>query len=197
MRDQIRSACRALLTMGLVVTTLAIGACSGGGEDATDKTGAAATAKSPPPPIERVPGMKFYVGGPVLKQDRYGRERLMLFSGEVSAPTTRGLLIGFKPESDGEDFDYRTYINGRLVANSTGFLVDDLLWFKERFSYNSAGQRITHQTFTYDDASEMMTSRLEHLDPESGEVIEVIDEKIPYSPPEDDEEDSFFDDMEE
>jgi len=185
------------MTTGLIVTMLALGACSGGGEDATDKTGTAATAKSPPPPIERVSGMKFYVGGPVLKKDRYGRQRLLLFSGEVSAPTTRGLLIGFKPETDGEDFDYRTYINGRLVARSTGFVIDDLLWFKERFTYNSADQLFMHQTFTYDDANEMMTSRLEHLDPETGEVVQTIDEKIPYSPPEEDEEDSFFDDMEE
>ena len=140
--------------------------------------------------------MKYYVGGPLMKQDRYGRARLTTFSGEVSAPTTRGLLIGFKLEPNGKDFDYRTYINGRLVSSSTGFLVDDLLWFRERFTYNSTGKVIATQTITYDDANETMLSSVEHIDPVSSEVVQKIDQKIPYSPPEDDEEDSFFDDFE-
>ena len=174
-------ACRALLTTVLAAAIFGLGACSGGGEDDTTS----ANKKLPPaPPIERIEGMKYYVGGPVLKADRFGRPRLGTFNGEVSAPTSRGLLIGFK--RDGKSFDYRTYINGRMVSSSTGFLDEDgLLWYDERFTYDFSGRVIARQTLTYDDASETMTSSVEHIDAVDGEVVRKIDQKIPYTAAED------------
>jgi hypothetical protein len=188
-------ACHASLTTVLVVVIFGLGACSRGGEDDTTS----ASKKLPPPQlIERIEGMKYYVGGPMMQADRYGRSRLANFNGEVSAPTSRGLLIGFKVE--GKKFDYRTYINGRMVSSSTGFLDDEkLLWFDERFTYDFSGKVIARQTLSYDDASEMMTSSVEHMDAVSGEVVTKIDQKIPYAPAEDDDEDSdsLFDDEQE
>jgi hypothetical protein len=137
--------------------------------------------------IEPIAGMKYYVGGPVMKADRYGRLRLAGFNGEVSAPTSRGLLIGIKID-DSKHFDYRTWLNGLAVSQSTGFLDQDgLLWYTHRSTFDGNGKIVARQTFEYDDSRLVMTSLLEHLDPETAEVVRSHREELPYAPVEEEE----------
>jgi hypothetical protein len=137
--------------------------------------------------IEPIVGMKYYVGGPVMKADRYGRLRLSGFNGEVSAPTSRGLLIGIQID-DTKHFDYRTWLNGLAVSQSTGFLDQDgLLWYTHRSTFDGNGRIVARQSFEYDDSRLVMTSLLEHLDPETTEVVRSHREELPYAPVEDEE----------
>jgi len=134
--------------------------------------------------IEPIEGMKYYVGGPVMKFDKYGRMRLGGFNGEISSPTSRGLLLGFKKNPD-STFDYRTWLNGAIITKSTGFLDGDgMLWYSERVNYDANGNVTVRQTFQYDDEKQIMTSVLEHLDPETGEVVKTTTQEIPYAPSE-------------
>jgi hypothetical protein len=154
----------------------------------SDKKEEAAAA---PAKIEPVAGMKYYVGGPIMKYDKYGRMRLAGFNGEVSNPTTRGLLLGFKKNDDGS-FDYRTWLNGAIISESTGFLdPDGLLWYRERVSYDATGAVVVRQKFTYDEERKVMKSTLEHLDPADGAVVKTVSDEVPFTPPADtsDEED--------
>jgi hypothetical protein len=132
--------------------------------------------------IEPVEGMKYYVGGPVMKFDKYGRMRLGGFNGEISSPTSRGLLLGFKKNPD-STFDYRTWLNGAIITKSIGFLdADGMLWYSERINYDADGNVTVRQTFKYDDDKKIMTSMVEHLDPETGEVVKTTTQDIPYEP---------------
>jgi hypothetical protein len=180
--------CAVALTV-LIGTVLSLAACN-----RSDKKNDAATAA--PVKIEPIEGMKYYVGGPIMKYDKYGRMRLAGFNGEVSNPTTRGLLLGFKKNDDGS-FDYRTWLNGAIISESTGFLdPDGLLWYRERVSYDATGAVVVKQKFTYDDERKVMKSTLEHLDPADGTVVKTVSDEVPFTPPppapdsEDDSEDS-------
>jgi hypothetical protein len=142
---------------------------------------AGAKAKAPAP-IEVVEGMKYYVGGPVLDHDKYGRVRLAGFNGEVSNPTTRGLLIGFKQNED-RTFDYRTWLNGEIISQSHGFLDSDgLLWYSDRLNFDANGDVVVRQTFKYDDEKQIMHATLEHIDPADGHVVKTATQEIPYAP---------------
>ena len=134
--------------------------------------------------IEKIEGMRYYVGGPILKYDQYGRLRLGGFNGEVSTPSTRGLLIGFK-KNDDNTFDFGSWLNGEPFARSTG-RVDDagLLWYDERRSYDGNGNVTMRQTFVYDDEDQMIRTTLEQVDPEDGEVIKTTTQDMPYAPAE-------------
>jgi hypothetical protein len=135
------------------------------------------------PPIEPIEGMKYYVGGPLMKYDAYGRLRLGGFSGEVATPVSRGLMIGYKPSTDGKSFEYRTWVNGRAVSKSTGFLdAKGLLWVTERESYDSNGTVVTRQHFTFDDQAMKMTGIVEELDPKTGAVIRTGKMEEAYKP---------------
>jgi len=135
--------------------------------------------------IEKIEGMRYYVGGPILKYDQYGRLRLGGFNGEVSTPSTRGLLIGFK-KNDDNTFDFGSWLNGEPFARSTG-RVDEagLLWYDERRSYDGNGNVTMRQTFVYDDEDQMIRTTLEQIDPEDGEVIKTTTQDMPYAPAED------------
>jgi len=149
--------------------------------------------------VEPVEGMHYYVGGTVMKQDKYGRMRLAKFNGEVKNPTPRGLLIGFKKNPDGT-FDFRTWLNGMIVSQSDGFLDDDgLLWYTRRVSYDSEGIVVVEQTFEYDDEAQVMKSTMRQIDAETNEVIEEHVQDVPYAPPVDpeDEDDEDEDEDEE
>ena len=183
-----RRALRVALTPGVVavVALISIGGCSGGEEDK------AAPVK--PSKIERVEGMRYYVGGPQFTTDPYGRNRLSGFSGQVTAPPSRGLVIGFKPIGE-KNFEYHTYLNGRIVQRSTGFTDDGgRLWFEERATYDSEGRVITRQSLKYDTGREVSISKLEYVDAESGETVKVVDSEIPLRPVVDDEQESFLKD---
>lgn len=161
-----------------VATTLPLAGCSR--SDKKEDAAAAAPAK-----IEPIEGMKYYVGGPIMKYDKYKRMRLAGFNGEVSNPTTRGLLLGFKKNTDGS-FDYRTWLNGAIISESTGFLdPDGLLWYRERISYDANGAVVVRQKFTYDEGRKVMNSTLEHIDPADGAVVKTVSDEVPYTPPAD------------
>ena len=164
----------AAATLFVLVVVSALSACS---RDEPKPTAA-------PVSIEPVEGMKYYVGGPLMKADQYGRYRISGFNGEISAPTTRGLLLGAK--LDGNRFEYRTWINGKLISRSTGFVDDNgLYWYEERFTYHFNGNAIAHQLLRYDDDRKVMLSTLEQLDPETGEVVRTHETEIPYTPVDD------------
>ena len=142
-------------------------------------------AQQESPPVALVEGMKYYVGGPVMKHDAYGRLRLGGFNGEVATPSSRGLLLGYRLEPDGKHFEYRTWVNGRAVSKSTGFLdTQGLLWFTDRETYDSKGTILTRQTFSYDDNAKKMSTTVQQLDPKTGAVIHTTTQHTPYTPPE-------------
>lgn len=132
--------------------------------------------------IEPIEGMKYFVGGPVMKFDQYGRMRLGGFNGEISSPTSRGLLLGFKKNAD-STFDYRTWLNGAIITESKGFVdTEGLLWYTERVSYDANGDITVRQKFQYDDQAKVMKSVLDHIDPATGEVVKSITQDIPFAP---------------
>jgi len=174
----------AAATLAVLAAFSALSACS------RDEPKPAASPVS----IEPIEGMKYYVGGPLMKADQYGRFRISGFNGEISAPTTRGLLLGSKV--DGNRFEYRTWINGKLISRSTGFVDDGgLYWYDERFTYHFNGNPIARQSLRYDDERKVMLSTLEQLDPETGEIVRKHETEIPYTPV--DEGDDDWDDDEE
>lgn len=137
--------------------------------------------------IEPIEGMKYYVGGPVMGHDKYGRMRMKSFNGEIKNPTARGLVIGFKEDPD-DKYEFRTWLNGMAINKTYGFRDEDgLLWYEERFTYNPDGRVVVRQTFDYDDGKQIMTSTIEYLDPEDGDVLKKATSEIPYAPPDDEE----------
>jgi hypothetical protein len=173
----------AILSAVLLVTGVLQG-CTGSDEAPPASRPAAAA-------IEPMEGMKSYVGGPVMKFDQYGRMRLGGFNGEISSPTSRGLLLGFKKNAD-LTFDYRTWLNGAIITESKGFVdAEGLLWYTERVSYDANGDVTVRQKFQYDDQAKVMTSVLDHIDPATGEVAKSITQEIPYAPT-DSEKDEMF-----
>ncbi|MFP6626048.1 MAG: hypothetical protein VCA74_03180 [Deltaproteobacteria bacterium] len=137
------------------------------------------------PVIETIAGMRYYVGGPKVKEDRYGRSRIYEFSGRIMAPTVRGLLVGFKVDPD-RNFEFMTWLNGSMMQKSSGFLDEEgLLWYLTRETVDVDGAVFVRQTFTYDNERRVMTSHFRDLDPETGEVLSSTVTEIPYSPPSD------------
>jgi hypothetical protein len=160
---------------------LLVGGCSWFSGDEGESKGQQETRM-----IEPIEGMKYFVGGPVMGHDKYGRMRMQSFNGEVKNPTARGLVIGFK-EGPGTDYEFRTWLNGMPINKTFGFRDEDgLLWYKERFTFNSDGKVVVHQVFGYDDDKQIMQSTIEYLDPDDGEVLKKVTTEIPYAPPEDD-----------
>ena len=191
MFDRVTCSSSRILLSSLALATAATVALGGAGCSKTDDGESKPAQRPPVSKLDAIPGMRYYVGGPALRADKFGRLRLRGFNGEVSAPTTRGLLLGMKVE-DGK-FDYRTWVNGRIVSSSVGFLDEEgLLWYTERWSYDFDGKTVSHQSLEYDDEREIQISVLELLDPETQEVVQTIEADIPYRPVEDDEEDSFW-----
>lgn len=189
-RDRFSIVRRAVSVLGVAVLVGgALHGCSKSEEGPQTKGSAATT-------IEPVDGMKYYVGGPVMKLDQYGRMRLGGFNGEISTPTSRGLLLGFKKNAD-STFDYRTWLNGSIITQSTGFLdKDGLLWYSERVSYDANGDITVRQKFEYDDEAKVVKSVLNHIDPESGEVVKTFTRETPYAPTEEEKAEMFEDDSE-
>lgn len=189
-RDRFAIVQRAASVFGVVLLVAgALQGCSKSQEGAPAKGSASAT-------IEPVEGMKYYVGGPIMKFDQYGRMRLGGFNGEISTPTSRGLLLGFKKNAD-STFDYRTWLNGAIITQSTGFLdKDGLLWYTERVSYDANGDITVRQKFEYNDEAKIAKSVLNHIDPESGEVVKTFTQETPYAPTEEEKAKMFEDDSE-
>jgi hypothetical protein len=163
--------------MFILALSCLVAACSSS-DDAAKGEGKAADRA---PVIEKIEGMKYYVGGPILKYDPYGRLRLGGFNGEVSTPSTRGLLIGFKKNED-DTFDFRSWLNGKPFARSTGKVDEQgLLWYEERLSLDGNGNVTMRQKFEYDDEAKIIRTTLEQIDVEDGEVIKSTTQEMPYA----------------
>ncbi len=149
------------------------------------------------PKIEIEKGMRYFVGGPLISVDRYGRSRIKSYEGEVLTPPSRGVVIGLKQDEDG-NFESKTWILGRLVSLTKGLLGSDGLQrptYKETYS---GGKVIWRQWIEYDNAAEKMKIKHEMIDPESGKVVKTnvleVPMRVAKKPLEDDE---FFADEEE
>lgn len=185
--------------VSILAFSFLLAACSSNDDAAKEESKASDRA----PVIEKIEGMKYYVGGPILKYDQYGRLRLGGFNGQVSTPSTRGLLIGFKKNED-DSFDFRSWLNGKPFARSTG-QVDEagLLWYEERLSLDGNGNVTMRQKFEYDEEAKIIRTTLEQIDVEDGEVIKSTVQEMPYAPEreewteEDDREMGLLDDEEE
>jgi len=173
----------------MVILTLTAGSCGWFSEKEQDATEPVAT-----PSIELVEGMKYYVGGPFVSQDKYGGMRIRSFDGEVKKPTSRGLVIGYK-ELEGNRFEMWTFLNGKQISRQMGFLDEDgLLWFDDRRTLNADGKVVVRQTLTYDNDRQIMHSKMEYLDPVDGEVVKTHEADLPYKS--DDADDDNWDDEE-
>lgn len=137
------------------------------------------------PAVEKREGMTYYVGGPTFRSDRYGRLRIARFNGPVLEPVNRGLMVGVDRRDD-DSFEYRTWIDGKMVARSSGFFDEGgFMWFTERERFSPEGIRMNKQVLTYDDELQVMHSRTDHFD-EEGTVINTLQVDIPYTPEPDD-----------
>jgi len=153
----------------------------------------AAGADARPAKVPILEGYKYYVGGPLLKKDAYGRERIAKFLGEVEQPPARGMVIGSKV--DGDHLEYRVWVNGRAVGVYRGVVKDGTFW--REFAETYRGEKpVARETTVNDDAAEVMHIKTEDVDPVTGETIRVTETTKPYKAPElpplpdDDEEDS-------
>ena len=128
-------------------------------------------------------GVDYFVGGPIMALDSYGRIRLKGFAGPVLQPTSRGLLAGVKVDEDGR-FDYRTWLNGRLAQRSYGSLDENgLYWYTERLIFGVDGVLAMRKLFSYDDDGLVMTVTAETIDTETGETLATEVTTQPYAPP--------------
>jgi hypothetical protein len=137
------------------------------------------------PAVEKREGMSYYVGGPTFLPDRYGRLRIARFNGPVLDPVNRGLMVGVERRDD-DSFEYRTWIDGKMVARSSGFFDEGgFMWFTERERFSPEGIRMNKQVLTYDDELQVMHSHADHFD-EEGAVTNTLDMDTPYTPEPDD-----------
>lgn len=144
--------------------------------------------------IPVLPGYKYYVGGPVMSQDAYGRFRISSFNGEVQQPPSRGMVFGAKV--DGDQMEYRVWGNGTPLGFHKGKLRDGVYWedYSEGFRM---GKLVARERQVHDDAARTTKVITEDLDPENGEVIRTKEGTLPYAPPVIEDDDGFFDEEEE
>lgn len=172
------------LAAALCLAILTAAACTKS-EQATEAE--TVSGKNAPPKIEARPGWKYYVGGPVMVPDGYGRYRMGDFKGEVSKPSSRGFLIGVK--RDGDKFELATWVNGSQMIEGKGFVDEHGVHrFSEKVGFDAKGRVQSKQYLTYDDEREIEASKLEYFDPETGELVHTVDAERPYRPTEDEEE---------
>ncbi|HYB98316.1 MAG TPA: hypothetical protein VEC57_04200 [Candidatus Limnocylindrales bacterium] len=178
-----------LAAMSLALA-FALAACTSD-EKAADPTKPTPTAKADggkpaaeedarPRNIPILEGYKYYVAGPVMKKDPYGRYRITDFQGEVAQPPSRGLIFGVK--RDGDRFEYKVWANGRLVGAHRGIIRDGLYWPEYREGYRDE-KLVAREYVTNDDAAKVMRLKVEDIDPATGEVIRTSEGSQTYSPP--------------
>ncbi len=145
-----------------------------------------------PPKIEARAGWKYYVGGPVMQPDGFGRFRIGEFQGEISKPSARGFLVGVKRDPD-KKFQMATWINGLRMMEASGFIGRHGIYFvTHRTALDGQGRVMSKQTLEYDDEHELEKSVLEYFDPETGELVHTSKTQRPYRPPPDNEDDDDF-----
>lgn len=130
--------------------------------------------------IPMLPGYKYYVGGPTMKRDQYGRFRIQKFNGEVAQPPSRGMIFGAKQE--GDKLEYRVWGNGRLLGLHRGTMRDGVFWKEYGESYRD--EKIVSRTREVsDDEAKRTKVTVEDIDPENGEVIRTTDSFVSFLPP--------------
>jgi hypothetical protein len=142
------------------------------------KVGAPAEAELPKIPI--LPDYKYYVGGPLLKEDAYNKFRITKFNSEVQQPPSRGMVFGAKQE--GDKLEYKVWGNGRLLGYHKGTMRDGLFWPDYVEGYRQ-GALVAREYLTHDDAAKKTRIITEDLDPETGEVIRKKEMLASYYPP--------------
>lgn len=130
--------------------------------------------------IPILPGYKYYVGGPVMGKDPYGRFRLERFDGEVQQPPSRGMIFGAKRE--GDKLEYRVWGNGRLLGFHRGTMKNGLFWQEYIEGYRQ-GALTAREHVVHDDEAKRSKITTEDIDPETGEVIRTKETSISYLPP--------------
>jgi len=144
--------------------------------------------------IPILPGYKYYVGGPVMKKDAYGKFRLSGFNGEVQQPPSRGMIFGAK--TDGDQLEYRVWGNGVLLGLHRGVMRGGVFWQTYAEGYRQ-GVLIARETIVNDDETKRSKVTTQDLDPENGEVIRTREASLSYLPPADLEDDEDPDENDE
>jgi hypothetical protein len=172
-----------------------VSACSKSETPAPATPAAAAKPAAPEAKVLKVPvlpGYKYYVGGPELSRDPYGRFRISGFNGEVQQPPSRGMVFGAKRE--GNQLEYRVWGNGTPLGYHKGIMRDGVYWEEYGEGYRM-GKIVARERQTHDDAAKRSKVITEDLDPETGELIRTKETEISYEPPALD--DEFFADTDE
>lgn len=181
----------------VLLAALALGGCSGD-ESATSesKTMNVNPEKGELAKIPILPGYKYYVGGPIMKKDAYGRYRLHKFEGEVEQPPSRGMIFGAK--FDGDKLEYKVWGNGRLLGYHRGVMRDGVFWQEYAEAYRKE-VLVAREVLVHDDEAMRSKVTSEDIDPETGEVIRKREGLLSYRPMKDpdDPEDEWFNDDEE
>ena len=159
-----------LLLFGLCLFLVGSAACSPSEEE---------TPRASLPEISIIEGMKYYVGGPIVREDEYGRQLFAGFNGEVIAPPSRGLVLGYRAGEDGT-YEFRSWANGSPMVRTLGVVTNDGLLLPTRSEGFRRGVKLTAATYTYDDATRMRTIVVSDLDPETGEVVRTREKTMPY-----------------
>ncbi|MBI5505511.1 MAG: hypothetical protein HY899_11970 [Deltaproteobacteria bacterium] len=180
---------RPIVPLGALALAVAIfaAACSSEPSKENKETQTGAASKAPPAAGDARPakipileGYTYYVGGPLLKKDAYGRERIAKFLGEVAQPPGRGMVIGVKRE--GDRLEYRVWVNGGSVGLYRGVTRDGLFW--REYIETFRGEKTIVREFTVnDDAAQLMRIKTEQVDPETGETIRVSETTKKYQAP--------------
>lgn len=172
----------------VTITILCAAACSNEEPAKPSDTPAAEAEPSAPatpaaegslPKIPILSGYKYYVGGPVMKKDEYGRFRLHRFDGEVAQPPSRGMIFGAK--RDGDQLEYKVWGNGVLLGHHRGVMRGDVYWEEYAEGYRQ-GKLIARERRTNDDAARVAKIVTEDVDPETGEVIRTRERSESYLP---------------
>gem|GEM_PF-4887770 len=173
------------VSLGLVVAL-------SGGCDQVAKVFRKEKAPAEPPKIAAQAGWKYYVGGPVMVPDGFGRFRIGEFQGEISKPSARGFLVGVKHDPN-KKFEMATWINGLKMMAATGFIGRQGIYFiTHRTALDGQGRVMSKQTLEYDDEHQLEKSVLEYFDPETGELVHTAKSDRPYRPPPDEEKKDDF-----
>jgi hypothetical protein len=131
------------------------------------------------PKIPILPGYKYYVGGPKLKQDKYGKQRIESFQDEVAQPPSRGMIFGVK--RDGDKLEYTVWGNGRILAVHRGTMRDGVYWGDYSEGYKN-GKVVAREHITYDDQAQRAKIVTEEFDFETGESIRKKETSRRYAP---------------
>lgn len=175
-------------TLAVLTFTLFAAACT---SDEGKPSVAAPTAAAPstaasdpdearPAKVPILDGYKYYVGGPVMDKDPYGRYRIRDFQGEVQQPPSRGMVFGVK--RDGDRMEYRVWGNGKLLAVHKGLMRDGIFWQDYVEGYRDE-KLVAREHHVHNDAETRTTIKTEDFDPKTGESIRVREYSVSYQPP--------------